>query len=153
MPSASMPARTRSGWPMAATPGSVTSRARVTPRRLSSQPASAAAPGPYLMGVASSVKIDSCSRTAVMGLSCGAVVGPAGLPEGSVRHVTDTLTAALSDAVGERHVLLDDDVRAPFEVDWTGRYSGVARAVVRPADARQGAALLAACREHGAPVG
>ena len=53
--------RTRSGWPVAATPGSVTSSARVTPRRLSSQPASAAAPGPNLIGVASSVKTDSWS--------------------------------------------------------------------------------------------
>jgi FAD/FMN-containing dehydrogenase len=87
-----------------------------------------------------------------MGLSCGAVVGPAGLPKGSVRHVTDTLTAALSDAVGERHVLLDDDVRAPFEVDWTGRYRGVARAVVRPADAAEVVAVIGACRAHGAAV-
>src|SRR6478735_8531534 len=97
MPSASMLARTRSGWPTAATPGSVINSARFTPSRLSSQPASAA-------------------------------------------------------AVGEAHVLVDDDVRAPFEVDWTGRYRGVARAVVRPADAREVAAVLGACREHGAGV-
>jgi FAD/FMN-containing dehydrogenase len=67
-------------------------------------------------------------------------------------HVTDNLIDDLAAAVGERHVLVDDDVRAPFEVDWTGRYRGVARAVVRPADAQQVAAVLAACREHGAPV-
>ena len=67
-------------------------------------------------------------------------------------HVTDTLVTALADAVGERHVLLDDDVRAPFEVDWTGRYRGVARAVVRPADAAEVAAVLGACRAHGAAV-
>ena len=67
-------------------------------------------------------------------------------------HVTDNLIEGLAAAVGERHVLVDDDVRAPFEVDWTGRYRGVARAVVRPADAQQVAAVLAACREHGARV-
>ena len=67
-------------------------------------------------------------------------------------HVTDTLVTALSDAVGERHVLVDDDVRAPFEVDWTGRYRGVARAVVRPADTAEVVAVLGACRAHGAAV-
>jgi FAD/FMN-containing dehydrogenase len=67
-------------------------------------------------------------------------------------HVTDTLIEGLAAAVGERHVLVDDDVRAPFEVDWTGRYRGVSRAVVRPADAHQVAAVLGACRAHGAAV-
>ena len=67
-------------------------------------------------------------------------------------HVTGNLIESLAAAIGERHVLVDDDVRAPFEVDWTGRYRGVARAVVRPADAQQVAAVLGACREHGAPV-
>jgi hypothetical protein len=40
-------------------PGSVTSSARDTPSRSSSQPASATAPGPNLIGVASRVKIAS----------------------------------------------------------------------------------------------
>src|SRR5512133_3471470 len=140
MRSASMLARTRSGWPMAATPGSVTSSARFTPSRLSSQPASAAAPGPNLIGVASWVKTDSRSLAGVMAA------------DGSVPGVPDRLLEDLAAAVGEAHVLVDDDVRAPFEVDWTGRYRGVARAVVRPADAEQVAAVLGACRAHGAAV-
>src|SRR5512133_749978 len=140
MPSASMLARTRSGWPVAATPGAVTSSARRTPSRSSSQPASAAAPGPNLIGVASWVKTDSRSLAGVMAA------------DGSVPGVPDRLLEDLSAAVGEAHVLVDDDVRAPFEVDWTGRYRGVARAVVRPADAEQVAAVLAACRAHGAAV-
>src|ERR1700712_5283317 len=117
MPSASMLARMRSGWPMAATPGSVTSSARFTPRRLSSQPASAAAPGPYLMGVASSVKIVSCSRAAVnaLPLASSAVAG-------RIFHLTNNLAEGVAAAVGERPVLVDDDVRAPFGVGWTGRY-------------------------------
>src|SRR5215218_5511140 len=138
MSCASMLARTRSGCPVAATPGSVTSSARRTPRRSSSQPASAAAPGPYLIGVASSVKTDSRSRAGVIA------------PDGSVPEVTDRLVDDLAAAVGDAHVLADDDRRAPFEVDWTRRYRGRARAVVRPADAEQVAAVLAACREHGA---
>jgi FAD/FMN-containing dehydrogenase len=66
--------------------------------------------------------------------------------------VTDRLVRDLADAVGDRHVLVDDDVRAPFEVDWTRRYHGRARAVVRPADTAEVVAVLAACREHGAAV-
>src|SRR3954463_1857207 len=61
MPARSIASRTRPGWPWAATPGSVTSSTRLGPSRSSSQPASAAAPGPNLIGVASSVKIVSRS--------------------------------------------------------------------------------------------
>src|SRR3954469_22508994 len=61
MAARSIASRTRPGWPWAATPGSVTSSTRLVPSRLSSQPASAAAPGPNLIGVASRVKIVSRS--------------------------------------------------------------------------------------------
>jgi FAD/FMN-containing dehydrogenase len=98
------------------------------------------------MGVASNVKIDSCSWAAIGLSSCRPAV------DGSMLHVTDKLVRDLADAVGDRHVLVDDDVRAPFEVDWTGRYRGRARAVVRPADTDEVVAVLAACREHGAAV-
>jgi FAD/FMN-containing dehydrogenase len=72
--------------------------------------------------------------------------------DGSVRDVTDRLVEDLAAAVGEPHVLADDDRRAPFEVDWTRRYRGRARAVVRPADAGEVVAVLAACRKHGAAI-
>src|SRR5215208_7547465 len=139
MPSASMDARIRSGCPVAATPGSVTSSALRTPSRLSSQPASAAAPGPNLIGVASSVKTVSLAMA------------------GSMPHVTvgarlQDLTPVLRGVVGSAHVLTDDDVRAPYETDWTRRWSGRAAAVVRPADAEEVAAVLRACAEHGAAV-
>src|SRR5690349_12083066 len=116
-----MLARMRSGWPMAATPGSVTSSARLTPSRSSSQPAAAAAAGPHLIGVASRVKTDSRSLARAIAA------------DGSVPGVSDRLTEALAARVGAPHVLADDHDRAPFEVDWTRRYRGVARAVVRPA--------------------
>jgi FAD/FMN-containing dehydrogenase len=93
-----------------------------------------------LIGVASSVKTDSRSRAGVI------------VADGSVPGVTDRLVIDLAAAVGEADVLADDDRRAPFEVDWTRRYRGRARAVVRPADAAQVAAVLGACREHGAAV-
>src|SRR3954464_8776710 len=81
MPSFSMLSLIWSGWPSALTPGSVTRSARLTPRRLSSQPASAAAPGPNLIGVASRVKTVSwlmpsgCQRDAMDRAATCAVTG------------------------------------------------------------------------------
>src|SRR5215203_4413641 len=55
MPSASMSSWIRGAMPAATTPGSETSITRLTPSRLTSQPTSSAAPGPYFRGVASMV--------------------------------------------------------------------------------------------------
>jgi FAD/FMN-containing dehydrogenase len=66
--------------------------------------------------------------------------------------VADALIDALVAAVGARDVLVDDDVRASYETDWTRRFHGRARAVVRPAGAKDVVAVLAACREHGAAI-
>ncbi len=59
-------------------------------------------------------------------------------------------------AVGDAHVLTDRSVTASYETDWTGRFSGRARCVVRPADTdagrrgragvRRGRASPCACR-------
>ena len=43
-----------------------------------------------------------------------------------------SLERALTDSVGSAHVLTDPDLRAPYETDWTRRFTGRARAVVRP---------------------
>src|SRR4051794_9061177 len=133
MPSSAIAAAMRSGWPSAATPGSVTSSARRTPSRASSQPASAEEPGPNFTGVASSVK--TCSRIA---------------PPRVSRRME--LRSALAEIVGERHVLADDDLRAPYERDWTGRFGGAARLVVRPADTGQVAAAVRACAQARARI-
>ena len=63
-----------------------------------------------------------------------------------------TLAAALEAAVGPEHVLTDRDLRASFETDWTRRFTGPARAVVRPASTSQVARVLAACGEARVPV-
>lgn len=65
---------------------------------------------------------------------------------------TDSLLRALVDIVGAPHLLVDAELRAGYETDWTGRFHGSARAVVRPADGAQVAAVLAACAAVGAPV-
>ncbi|MEX2550632.1 MAG: FAD-binding oxidoreductase [Nitriliruptoraceae bacterium] len=64
----------------------------------------------------------------------------------------DPLVAALVAVVGDEHVLVDEGQRASFETDWTGRWSGLARCVVRPADTEEVAAVVATCAEHRAAV-
>src|SRR4051812_20079626 len=64
----------------------------------------------------------------------------------------DGLDRALRAVVGTAHVLADDDLRAPFETDWTGRFSGTARLVARPGSTEQVSAVLRTCAEHGAAV-
>ena len=60
-----------------------------------------------------------------------------------------TLLDALRAAVGDAHVLTDADVRASYETDWTGRFSGTALAVVRPASTAEVAAVVRACAAAG----
>jgi FAD/FMN-containing dehydrogenase len=56
---------------------------------------------------------------------------------------------ALRAIVGDAHVLVDADVRAGYEVDWTGRFRGDAPAVVRPGSTDEVAAVVTWCREAG----
>jgi FAD/FMN-containing dehydrogenase len=67
-------------------------------------------------------------------------------------HTTDPLADALRAAVGPAHVLADPELRAPFETDWTGRFTGRARLVARPGSTGEVAALVRACVEHGAAI-
>jgi FAD/FMN-containing dehydrogenase len=62
------------------------------------------------------------------------------------------LVDALRDVVGERHVLVDADLRAPFETDWTRRWTGGACAVVRPGSVEEVAGVVSACASEGAGV-
>jgi FAD/FMN-containing dehydrogenase len=63
-----------------------------------------------------------------------------------------SLESALIGSVGAAHVLTDPELRAPYETDWTRRFTGRARAVVRPADTEQVAAVVRACADHHVPV-
>jgi FAD/FMN-containing dehydrogenase len=60
--------------------------------------------------------------------------------------------ADLRDIVGADHVLVDDDQRAGFEIDWTRRFLGRCDAVVRPGDTGEVARVLAWCCAHGVAV-
>jgi len=59
---------------------------------------------------------------------------------------------ALRALVGHEHVLVDSDVKASFETDWTGRFTGASQCVVRPADTTQVADVLRLCSAEGAQV-
>jgi FAD/FMN-containing dehydrogenase len=60
--------------------------------------------------------------------------------------------AELRAIVGPDHVLVDDDVKASYETDWTGRFSGKASCVVRPRTTDEVAAVLALCTSAGVQV-
>lgn len=64
----------------------------------------------------------------------------------------DPLATRIARIVGAAHVLTDSGMLAAYETDWTRRWRGRARCVVRPADTDQVAAALAACHEASAPV-
>jgi FAD/FMN-containing dehydrogenase len=63
-----------------------------------------------------------------------------------------TLEADLGDALGERHVIVDPSVTASYETDWTQRFTGRARCVVRPADTQDVGSVLQLCARHGVAV-
>jgi FAD/FMN-containing dehydrogenase len=65
---------------------------------------------------------------------------------------TEELVAGLAAIVGAAHVLVDDDQRATYETDWTGRYSGRCTAVVRPGNTTEVARVLRSCNEHRVAV-
>ena len=65
---------------------------------------------------------------------------------------TDALAAALSEIVGAEHVLTEPDVTASYATDWTRRFRGEARLVVRPADGEQVARAVARCADADVAV-
>lgn len=76
------------------------------------------------------------------------MTGPHPASAGSDTDLLDRLRGI----VGADDVLVDDDRRAGYEIDWTGRYGGRSLAVVRPASTAEVAAVVVACRHHGAAI-
>jgi FAD/FMN-containing dehydrogenase len=62
------------------------------------------------------------------------------------------LVDVLTGIVGDRHVLVDRDLRSAYETDWTRRFTGEARCVVRPADTAEVAAIVRACADAGVGI-
>ncbi|MER6519271.1 FAD-binding oxidoreductase [Streptomyces sp. NPDC060334] len=64
----------------------------------------------------------------------------------------DPLATRLSAVVGDAHVLTDPSLRASHESDFTGRWVGRSRLVVRPADTAQVAEVMRRCHAAGVPI-
>jgi FAD/FMN-containing dehydrogenase len=62
------------------------------------------------------------------------------------------LAQALVEVVGSQHVLEDPELKSSYERDYTGRYGGSARLVVRPADTEQVGGVMAVCARADAAV-
>lgn len=60
--------------------------------------------------------------------------------------------ATLADIVGGGNALTDEDVRAGYETDWTGRWSGRCSMIVRPANTAEVSAVLTLCARDGIEV-
>ncbi len=57
----------------------------------------------------------------------------------------DALLEELAAITGPEHVLTDPDLTGGYATDWTRRFRGAARCVVRPGATAEVAAVLAAC--------
>jgi FAD/FMN-containing dehydrogenase len=66
--------------------------------------------------------------------------------------MTDGFIERCSAIVGQANVLVDDHDTAPYLTDWRGRFTGRARAVVRPANTAEVAAVVRLCRDLRVPV-
>jgi FAD/FMN-containing dehydrogenase len=64
----------------------------------------------------------------------------------------DGLLADLAGITGTGHVLTDPDTTGGYTTDWSRRYSGPARCVVRPASAAEVAGVVTACARYGVPI-
>ena len=63
-----------------------------------------------------------------------------------------SLVGELRDVVGERDVIVDADVRATYERDWTGRFGAQALAVVRPASTAEVVGVMRIASRHRVAV-
>jgi FAD/FMN-containing dehydrogenase len=66
--------------------------------------------------------------------------------------MTDGLIERCSAIVGAANVLVDEHDTAPYLTDWRGRFTGRARAVVRPASTAEVAAVVRLCAELRVPI-
>ncbi|EGI55503.1 FAD binding domain protein [Sphingomonas sp. S17] len=62
------------------------------------------------------------------------------------------MLAALRPVLGDRGIITDPDLIAPWEIDWRRRFQGHAPAILAPADTAQVQAVLRAAAEHRVPL-
>lgn len=66
--------------------------------------------------------------------------------------LSTAVAAALRAVLGPDDLLVDRDMRAGYEVDWTRRYTGTCSAVLRPRSTAQVAEVLRICSAHQVTV-
>jgi FAD/FMN-containing dehydrogenase len=66
--------------------------------------------------------------------------------------MTDIFLTHCRELIGDEHVLTEEADVAPYLTDWRGRFTGRARAVLRPLDAAQVAGLVRLCAAHRVPL-
>ena len=66
--------------------------------------------------------------------------------------MSGALETALAGVIGAAHVLTEPELTAAYETDWTGRFTGDARCVVRPADTEQVVSCVRLCADAGVPI-
>ena len=74
------------------------------------------------------------------------------MPPTGRQEAPPALVKELAGVVGASQVLVDPSTVAPFETDWTRRFSGRAAAVVRPADTDEVAGVVRACAAAGVAI-
>ncbi|MGD9703098.1 MAG: FAD-binding oxidoreductase [Acidimicrobiia bacterium] len=66
--------------------------------------------------------------------------------------MSETILDELRAVVGDDHVIIDPEITASYERDWTGRYHGESAAVVRPGSTAEIAGIVRVCHEHRVAV-
>ncbi len=66
--------------------------------------------------------------------------------------MSSVLLRRLEEVVGRNHVLTSPDLVAGFVTDWTGRWQGHTRGVVRPASVEEVQGVIRTCADFGVPV-
>ena len=66
--------------------------------------------------------------------------------------MTDAFIERCGAIVGPSNVLIDEHDTAPYLTDWRGRFTGRARAIVRPANTAETAAVVRLCAELRVPI-
>ena len=64
----------------------------------------------------------------------------------------DDALAGFREVLGPEHVLTDSDMIAGYVRDWTGRWTGHTRAVVRPGSVEEVQVVVRICHEHSLPL-
>lgn len=67
-------------------------------------------------------------------------------------QTTDTFIQQCQEIIGTDYVYISDDDKGPYLIDWGKRFVGSAKAVLKPKNTQEVAALVKLCQMHGIPI-